>query len=33
VVVSDDVKLDVNLEYVAKPAEAKKEAQAETKSK
>ena len=33
VVVSDDVKLDVNLEYVVKPADAKKEAQAETKSK
>jgi polyisoprenoid-binding protein YceI len=32
-VVSDDVKLDVNMEYIVKPADAKKEAQAETKSK
>ena len=33
VIVSDDVNLDVDLEYVSKPAEAKKEAQAESKSK
>jgi polyisoprenoid-binding protein YceI len=32
-VVSDEVKLDVNLEYVVKPADAKKEAQVESKSK
>ena len=31
VLVSDDIHLDIDLEYVAKPAEAKKEAQAETK--
>jgi len=32
VLVSDDINLDIDLEYVAKPAEAKKEAQAETKA-
>ena len=31
VLVSDDVNLDIDIEFVAKPAEAKKEAQAETK--
>jgi polyisoprenoid-binding protein YceI len=31
VVLSDEVKLDVDVEYISKPAEAKKEAQAETK--
>jgi polyisoprenoid-binding protein YceI len=30
---SDDVNLDVDVEYVSKPAEARKEAQAESKSK
>ena len=33
VIVSDEVKLDVDVEYIAKPGDAKKEAQAETKSK
>jgi polyisoprenoid-binding protein YceI len=33
VLVSDDISLDVDVEYVSKPTEAKKEAQAETKSK
>jgi polyisoprenoid-binding protein YceI len=33
VVLSDEVKLDVDVEYIAKPGDAKKEAQAETKSK
>lgn len=33
VIVSDDVNLDVNMEYIAKPGDAKKEAQAETKAK
>jgi polyisoprenoid-binding protein YceI len=33
VVVSDDVQIDVDIEYNAKPAEAKKEAAAETKAK
>ena len=33
VLVSDDINLDLDLEYVSKPAEAKKEAQAETKTK
>ena len=32
VLVSDDVNIELNLEYVAKPAEAKKEASAETKT-
>jgi polyisoprenoid-binding protein YceI len=31
--VSDDVTLEINLEYVQKPSDAKKEAQAETKAK
>ncbi|HTO95643.1 MAG TPA: YceI family protein [Myxococcales bacterium] len=31
VIVSDEVKLDVDVEYIAKPGDAKKEAQAETK--
>ena len=33
VIVSDEVKLDVDVEYIAKPGDAKKEAQAESKSK
>ena len=33
VIVSDEVKLDVDVEFIAKPGDAKKEAQAETKSK
>ena len=33
VLVSDDVNLDLDVEYIAKPAEAKKEAQAESKAK
>lgn len=33
VIVSDEVKLDVDVEFIAKPGDAKKEAQAESKSK